>query len=91
MTADDWPCDAYGPDGREFGALCFVADAGERVCGSLEECRQVVTAERQRVFRLIQEQAAAGDPVAAYLLSEFTVAEQLLGGGDRSEEGGQDG
>ena len=90
----DFDCTAYGPEGREAGALCFIAgELGKRSCVSLEECRQVMDAERRRVFARIQEQAAAGDPVAAYLASEFTAAEQLLGGGvipDGSDEGSGD-
>ena len=52
MTGD-WPCDAYGPDPevRAAGALCFFADTGKRLCASPEECREKMTAERQRVWQ----------------------------------------
>jgi hypothetical protein len=78
-----WDCEAYGPGpAAEIGAVCFVAgELGKRVCGDLAECQQVMTAERQRVFRRISERAAAGDETAAFLAGEFTNPEQLLGGG----------
>lgn len=80
--ADGWDCEAYGPGGRDFGALCFVAgEAGARVCWSPLECHLTMAAERQRVWQLIQERAA-GDPDMAYLAGEFTEPEQLLGGND---------
>lgn len=81
MTGD-FDCEAYGPEGREFGALCFTAGPGERSCQSPGECHAVMDAERMRVFRRISEMAAAGDPVAAYLAGEFTSPDQLLGGAD---------
>ncbi len=84
----DWDCEAYGPDIREVGALCFVAgDLGKRVCGSLGECRRVMAAERRRVFRRISELAANGDETAAYLAEEFTNPEQILGGGQEADNG----
>jgi len=76
-----WHCEAYGPDGARFGALCFAAGDGERTCADQAECGQVMTAERQRVFRAISERAAAGDPTMAYLEGEFSRPEQILGGG----------
>ncbi len=79
---DDWLCEAYGPEGREHGVLCFIAEPGERACASQAECHEVMTAERQRVFRRIQEGAAAGSPDMAYLAGEFTSPGQLLGGGE---------
>lgn len=92
--AEDWDCEAYGPEGRGLGALCFVSGAlGKRACASPDECHQVMAAERQRVFDRIQEGAAAGDPDMAYLAGEFTSPEQILGGGTgeaRSEEMGGD-
>jgi hypothetical protein len=64
----DFDCEAYGAGAREAGALCFFAGAlNARVCDSPDECRQRMTAERQRVFGLIHEKAAAGDPDMAYL------------------------
>ena len=81
-----WDCEAYGPDGREAGALCFLAgEAGTRVCASRAACSEAMTAERQRVFSRINELAAAGDPVCAYLAEEFSEPGQILGGG----KGGQ--
>jgi len=84
----DWPCDAYGPDPevRAAGALCFFADTGKRLCASPEECREKMTAERQRVWQRIQDGAARGEPDMVYLAGEFTRPEQLLGGGDGGEE-----
>jgi hypothetical protein len=92
--AHDFDCDAYGPEGREAGALCFFAATGKRTCSSLTVCRERMTAERQRVWQRIQEGAARGEPDMVYLASEFTAAEQLLGGGvipDGSDEGSGDG
>jgi hypothetical protein len=88
-----WGCDAYGPEGREVGALCFFAASGQRTCASLTVCRERMTAERQRVWQRIQEGAARGEPDMVYLASEFTAAEQLLGGviPDSSDEGGSGG
>ena len=78
----EWDCGAYGPDLREQGALCFVSgELGKRVCGSRDECRETMAAERLRVFRRINERAAQGDPDMAYLAEEFTDPSQLLGGG----------
>ena len=85
-AAGDWDCSAYGSEGRRFGALCFVSGAlGKRVCASQAACRDVMAAERRRVFRRIQEGAADGQPDMAYLAEEFSDPEQLLGGG--SDEG----
>lgn len=78
---DQWDCEGYGPEGREFGALCFIAgDLGKRACNSQAACAEAMAAERRRVFRRISERAAAGDPTAAYLEQEFTNPEQILGG-----------
>ena len=80
---DDWDCEAYGPEGREFGALCFLAgELHVRVCDSQGECHTVMYAARQNVFRKIQENAAAGNPTAAYLAEQFTDPSQLLGGAE---------
>ena len=88
--ADDFDCDAYGPDGREVGALCFLSgELNTRVCASHAECTAAMTAERQRVFQRIQDGAARGDPDMVYLAGEFTSPEQLLGGGQAGE--GDDG
>ena len=81
MSTPEWDCPAYGPEGASIGALCFIADLGERACLSAIMCGQVMAAERERVFARIQQQAAAGDKTAAYLLTRFTHPGQLLGGG----------
>ena len=53
ITADGepaaaWDCEAYGPAGRDLGALCFVSgELHKRRCSSLAECRRVMTAERR--------------------------------------------
>lgn len=86
-TADSFDCEAYGPDGREVGALCFFAgELHARVCISPAECHDAMAAERQRVFRRIRERAAEGDPDMAYLAEVFTSPEQLLGGGQGGQE-----
>lgn len=78
---DDFDCEAYGPEGREVGALCFFAASGKRTCASLTVCRERMTAERHRVWQRIQDGAARGDPDMVYLAGEFSGPEQLLGGG----------
>lgn len=77
----DWPCEAYGPDGLEHGARCFLAGKlGERLCGTSIACGYIMAAERRRVFRRIQQLAAAGDPLGMELAAAFTDPDQLLGG-----------
>jgi hypothetical protein len=82
MTAADWDCEAYGPEGREHDALCFFADAGQRGCLTQAVCRQLMAYERQRLFRRMNEMAAHGNETAAFLAEEFARPEQILGGGD---------
>jgi len=78
----DFDCEAYGPDGRDFGALCFfAAGLNTRVCSSLAACHEAMAAERRRVWQRIQDGAARGEPDMVYLAGEFTSAEQLLSGG----------
>ena len=91
---DDFDCDAYGPEGREVGATCFFAASGKRLCATLAECQEKMTAERQRVWQHIQDGAARGEPDMVYLAAEFSGPEKLLGGGlaeDGSDEGSGDG
>ena len=80
MTA--WSCEAYGPAGAEYGALCFVAgELGARVCADAAECAGTMAAERRRLFQRINELAAAGDdPTFAELADEFGGPDELLGG-----------
>lgn len=82
--ADEWDCEAYGPEGRRLRALCFFADAGHRVCESPEDCHEAMTLERQRVFRRINELAAGGSPDFEFLSDEVTTPAQLLDGGQDS-------
>lgn len=77
---NQWDCEAYGPEGIDVGALCFLAEQGHRACASKVECRIVMTEQRQRVFNRIQELAATGNPDFIYLAGEFTSPDQLLGG-----------
>lgn len=78
---ETFDCAAYGPEGREAGALCFMSgELHERVCEDQAQCQEAMTAERQRVFSKIQAGAAAGDPDMTYLAAEFTHPDQLLGG-----------
>lgn len=76
---------AYGHEGRAVGALCFFAESGQRDCASLHECRRRMTAERQRVFRRINEMAAHGDKLGEHLASEFSHPAQVLDGETESE------
>jgi hypothetical protein len=83
----DFDCVAYGPDGREFGALCFVAEQGTRVCADLEQCQQTVDREQRRAFDRIQEGAARGEPDMVFLAGEITEPGQLLGGSEEADGG----
>lgn len=76
-------CEAYGPEAASVGAVCFFG-AGNwvRVCDTAQECHERMAGERRRVFRRINEMAAAGDETGEFLSEEFTSPEQLLGGAD---------
>ena len=85
---DAFVCSAYGPDGRDAGAICFVSgELGKRVCASAEECHEVMTGQRQRVWQRIQDGAARGDPDMVFLADEFKSPEQILGGGQDEGDG----
>lgn len=90
MTGDDWPCEAYGPEGLTFGARCFRAAVDERVCADPQACARFLTGERQRVYQRIAELAAAGDPAWAYVESQVNGPDELLGGGGGESESGPD-
>lgn len=80
---ESWHCEAYGPEGAEIGARCFVAgELHERVCADRDVCHRTMVAQRQRVFRRMNELAASGSPWAADLAQEFASPERILGGGD---------
>lgn len=87
MTTDQpdpgqWDCDAYGPGGRDFGALCFMAGGpGERMCPSLAACLETMTAERQRVWERLQNLKQEGHPFFAGLADMFPSPDTILGGG----------
>lgn len=87
LIPEIWPCEAYGPDGAEIGALCFVAEPGKRDCADQDTCHRTLAVERRRVYRRIQEIAAGGDEVGVHLEETFTHPDQLLGG---PETAGQD-
>ena len=82
MSSGNWDCEAYGPELRAVGALCFFADPGTRNCATQDECRRSVAAARQVLFQRINELAAGDDPTGAYayLEQEITSPGQLLGG-----------
>ncbi len=78
-----WVCVAYGDDPAVVaaGALCFFAEPGGRTCPSEAVCHAAMAEERRRVFRAINEKAAAEDEPGgpfAYLESQFASPEQLL-------------
>lgn len=77
----DWDCEAYGPHSASFGAFCFFADRGERVCRSPADCREAMISERQRLHQKITELAESGDEVGIFLLQAFPEPGMLLGGG----------
>ena len=83
-----WACEAYGAEGREVGALCFVSQPWARVCRDRAECSATMAAERRRVFRRINELAAAGEDGFADLSDEITTPGELLNGGDEDGEAG---
>lgn len=66
------------------GALCFVAEPGERACDSPARCSEVMHAERQQLFRRINELSAADGGSHAELYAalerDFANPEHLLGG-----------
>lgn len=65
------------------GTLCFISGTdGKRACATPRTCAEVMSAERQRVFRRISELAAQGDEAGEFLAGEFTSPDQLLGGED---------
>ena len=79
--APEWSCEAYGPEGSKFGALCFVsAVPGTRLCKSAVTCGLQMADQRRRVFARIHELASLGDPDAQYLAGEFPTPEMLLNG-----------
>ncbi len=83
-SGDGWACEAYGPEAAQDGALCFVAEPGQRRCADSQECARTMDAERKRVFRRIQELSTTQGSVGAYLETVFTSPDQLLGGGQGS-------
>lgn len=86
VSAADWPCEAYGPEGLEHGARCFFSPTlGGRDCIDPEDCTARMGDERRRIFRRIQELAAAGDAVAELLAQEFTDPAEILGGSTEHE------
>lgn len=78
----DWPCEAYGAEALAFGARCFFADLQKRDCIDPEDCHARMGEERQRIFRAIQEHAAAGEPVYGQLADDFPTPGDLLGGNE---------
>lgn len=81
MSGDGWVCPAYGPEIAEFGAVCFFAGQGERVCADADQCAAALAARRQSLFSRISEMAAAGDEAGEVLAAEIARPDQLLGGG----------
>lgn len=74
--ADAWACVAYG---RVPAFACFFSEVG-RVCRSDQECETSIAAERQRVWRKIEEGAAAGDPYMVAMSKEITGPDDIFGG-----------
>lgn len=81
MSAEGWPCEAYGVLGLQVGARCFIAaQLHTRDCTGPAECAAIMQDARRKLFRRLQELAATGDPVAVALAAEFSDPSQLLGG-----------
>lgn len=91
MPTNDWICEAYGPDLVAIGVVCFFAEPGERACQAQFECVDRLAGERRRVYRRINELAAAGDEVSTFLAEEITHPEQLLGKQDGPADGDREG
>lgn len=76
-----WPCEAYGPEGAEFGAICFMsAVPGTRLCKTAEMCGLQMAAQRRDAHARMHALAERGDPVMQYLASEFPTPDMLLNG-----------
>lgn len=89
MTGD-WACEAYGPEGLEVGARCFIAgETGGRVCRDARMCGAVMTIERRLLLTRLWELAATGDPVWSGMCETFTHPDQLLGGPRSGEVAGE--
>jgi hypothetical protein len=79
-----WPCEAYGTEGLEVGAACFLSpDLGGRVCDTAAQCSRVMGHERRHLYRRLNELAAddTADPVYREILEGITTPDELLGGG----------
>jgi hypothetical protein len=83
MDESTWICPAYGPDGIEFGAVCFFGLSGERSCPDAVTCETSLQAERQRIWRRINRLADQGEPSSVFLRDSFSGPEDLLGGSPR--------
>lgn len=75
MESEPWACVAYG---RVPSNACFFSEAG-RVCISVQECETSIDAEKKRVWRAIQEGAAAGDPFMVDVSKEITSPSDIFG------------
>lgn len=71
MADDAWGCKAYG-NASVAASRCFAApDECGRVCRSLAECHQQVASAEKEIYRLMHEEAAAGDPLAERLVEKY--------------------
>lgn len=93
MTDQTWPCEAYdeGPGvPANVRALayehCFF-ELSVR-CTTAAECGANMYSERRMMWRRLNDNAAAGDEVAAMVLEGFTGPDELLGGPGHVEPGG---
>jgi hypothetical protein len=77
--AGEWDCEAYGPEGRLFSALCFFSKGG-RICASAADCAVAMAIERRRVWQAIHDGARAGDPDMIFLARSFPTPETILNG-----------
>lgn len=51
-AGEDFYCEAYGRDGAQVGAVCFMVHVSG-LCGSAEECASLMGAERERVWHTL--------------------------------------
>jgi hypothetical protein len=74
-----WDCEAYGPEGTKYGALCFRREVG-RACATTGECHDLMESERERVWHRLRALRFTGDEFAAAMLVDIKGPADLLNG-----------
>lgn len=77
-----WPCEAYGPAGLEYGAVCFMSgQLHRRVCGDPAVCAREMWSYRRRVWDRLTAMAVTDTEfgtIARELLAEVDSADDIL-------------